>query len=115
LSRIIFPADLFHLRPDEKPLYGEYPNLKRGVDYFKSLLNEGAWEARRAAIAMRFYQSLIGEIDPADKGKYYDDRDLIGWYLFLGEAFTDHPWNYEIYYGCRIIPVLATLGHWDGK
>jgi hypothetical protein len=30
--------------------------------------------------------------------------------FFLGEALTDHPWNYEVYYGCRVIPVLAAIG-----
>lgn len=110
MSQISFPKDMFHLRHGEQPLYGEQPDLRQAVDYFKSLLKEGEWEGRRAAIATRFYQSLIGE-RPTEKGTYYDDRDLFGWFLFLGEAFNDHPWNYEIYYGSRVVPVLATIGH----
>jgi hypothetical protein len=30
--------------------------------------------------------------------------------LFLGEAFTDHPWNYDVCFGCRVIPLLASVG-----
>lgn len=111
MSRISLPKDIFQLRPGEKLKYGDFPDLRRGVDYFKSLLGKGEWEARRSAIATRFYQSLVGEIAPTDKGKYYDDSDLIGWYLFLGESLTDHPWNYEVYYGSRVVPVLAAIGH----
>jgi hypothetical protein len=92
-------------------MYGEFPELKRAVEYFKSLIKADEWASRRAAVAKRFYQSLIGELDnPADKGKYFDDRDLFGWYLFLGEAFTDHPWNYEVIYGSRVVPIFAAIG-----
>jgi hypothetical protein len=111
MSRLNFPSDLFHLRQGEKPMYGESPDCKRAVDYFKSLITEDEWTARRAAVAKQFYQGLIGEdADPSGKGKYFDDRDLFGWYLFLAEAFTDHPWNYEIVYGCRVIPIFVAIG-----
>ena len=93
-------------------MYGDFPDLRRGVEYFKSLMTVEVWESRRAAIAKRFYQMLISEAaDPEGKGKFFDDRDLFGWYLFLGESFTDHPWNYEITHGCRVIPVIAAIGH----
>jgi len=66
---------------------------------------------RRDAIAKRFYQSLIGEVaDPTGKGRYFDNEDMFGWYLFLGEAFTDHPWNYEVFFRCHVIPVLGAIG-----
>jgi hypothetical protein len=92
-------------------MYGESPNCKRAVEYFKSLITPDEWVARRTAIARQFYQGLIGEdADPSGKGKYFDDRDLFGWYLFLAEAFTDHPWNYEIIYGCRVIPIFVAIG-----
>jgi hypothetical protein len=61
MSRLSFPSDLFHLREGEKPMYGESPDCKRAVDYFKSLISEDEWVARRAAIAKQFYQGLIGE------------------------------------------------------
>lgn len=92
-------------------MYGESPDCKRAVGYFKSLISDEEWISRRAAVAKRFYQGLIGEdVDPSGKGKYFDDRDLFGWYLFLAEAFTDHPWNYEIIFGCRIIPIFVAIG-----
>lgn len=37
-------------------------------------------------------------------------RDAFGWYLFLGEAYLDHNWNYEPMYGSRVIPVLKAIG-----
>jgi hypothetical protein len=111
MSPLNFPADLFHLRSGENPMYGESPDCKRAVGYFKSLISDEEWISRRAAVAKRFYQGLIGEdVDPSGKGKYFDDRDLFGWYLFLAEAFTDHPWNYEIIFGCRIIPIFVAIG-----
>jgi hypothetical protein len=111
VSKLNFPLDLFHLRKGEKPMYGESPNLKRAVEYFKSLMSPDEWVSRRAATAKHFYQSLIGEVaDPSSKGKYFDDHDLFGWYLFLAEAFTDHPWNYEIIYGCRVVPIFVAIG-----
>lgn len=92
-------------------MYGESPNCKRAAHYFKSLIPPEEWMARRAAVAKQFYQGLIGEdVDPSGKGKYFDDRDLFGWYLFLAEAFTDHPWNYEIIFGCRVVPIFMSIG-----
>ena len=80
-----FPDDMFRLRLGEKPMYGEFPDLKRSVEYFKSIMKPDEWAARRLAIAKRFYQSLVGELDdPTEKGKFFDDRDVFGWYLFLG-------------------------------
>jgi hypothetical protein len=110
MSRIKFPDDVFTLRPGEKPMYGESADLRTAVNYFKSLMAAGEWPKRREAVAKRFYQSLIGEVEPADKGKYFDERDLIGWYLFLGESFNEHLWNYEVFYGARLVPALASIG-----
>jgi hypothetical protein len=106
MSQLDFPVDLFHLREGEQQMYGDFPDLKRAVDYFKSVLPPGEWETCREAIAKLFYHSLVGEVgDPSGKGKYFDDGDLFGWYLFLGEAFTDHPWNYEVIYGSGSVSV----------
>jgi hypothetical protein len=106
-----FPPDMYLLRPGEAPFYGDFPELKKGVQWFVSQLPEGDWPARRDAVAKRFYQSLIGEYaDPTGTGRYFDGKDMFGWYLFLGEAFTDHPWNYEVFFGCHVIPILAAIG-----
>ncbi|MCW5679683.1 MAG: transposase [Xanthobacteraceae bacterium] len=106
-----FPPDLYHLRPGEKPLYGDFPDLKTGVEWFKSLMSEEEWKARRDAQGKRFYQALTGELqDPSGVGRFFENNDRMGWYLFLGESFTDHPWNYEVNFGCRVLPVFAAIG-----
>lgn len=106
-----FPPDMYLLRPGEVPFYGDFPELKRAVQWFISLLPQGEWPVRRDAVAKHFYRSLIGECrDPTGKGRFFNDRDMSGWYLFLGEAFTDHPWNYEVMFGCHVIPILGAIG-----
>ena len=81
------------------------------MQWFIAQLPEGEWPARREDVAKRFYQSLVGECTDLDpKGRYFNDRDMFGWYLFLGEAFNDHPWNYEVLFGCRVIPILGAIG-----
>lgn len=102
---------MYELRPDEIPLFGHSPDLKRYVEHLKSAMGQEEWRVRRDATAKRFYRSLIGEHpDPKGMGRYFDGKDLFAWYLFLGEAFNDHPQNYEVVYGCRVIPILAALG-----
>jgi len=92
-------------------MYGEFPELRNAVQWFISLMAKGEWKTRRQAAARRLYQSLSLKLeDPSDKGRFFDERDLFGWYLFLGEAFTDHPWNYELLFGCHVVPVLAAIG-----
>ena len=99
------------MRPGETPQYGEFPDLKKCVAWFKSLIPPEEWKERRDKAAKRFYQSLVGELnDPTGIGRFFDNRDQFGWYLFLGEAFTDHPWNYEVIFGCRVVPVFAAIG-----
>lgn len=106
-----FPPDMFALRPEEVGMYGAFPDLKKCVDWFKGLITEQEWVDRRKAVAKWFYQSLVGElVDPNGLGRFFNDRDQFAWYLFLGEAFTDHPWNYEVVYGCRVIPIFAAIG-----
>jgi hypothetical protein len=106
-----FPSDMYCLRPGEEPIYGSSPDLKKCVEWLVSLLPPGEWTGRRDAVARRFYRSLVGELkDLSGKGRLFNDRDMFGWYLFLGEAFTDHPWNYEVSFGCRVIPILAAIG-----
>ncbi|WP_139025063.1 transposase [Bradyrhizobium sp. STM 3843] len=92
-------------------MYGEAPNVKRAAEFFRSLITPEEWRDRRLAIAQWFYSSLIGEaVDPTGKGRFFDSRDLFGWQLFLAEAFTDHPWNYDPIYGSRVIPIFTAIG-----
>jgi hypothetical protein len=106
-----FPPDMYQMNPGEVALFGHNPDLKRYVEHLKSAMGQEEWRARRDLVAKRFYRSLIGERqDSGDIGRYFDGRDLFAWYLFLGEAFNDHPQNYEIVYGCRVIPVFSALG-----
>ena len=73
-----FPPDMYLLRPGEAPFYGDFPELKKGVQWFVSQLPEGDWPARRDAVAKRFYQSLIGEYaDPTGTGRYFDGKVAI--------------------------------------
>jgi hypothetical protein len=111
MTLLDFPQDMYRFREGEKPLYGDFPELKKAVQWLIAQLPKEEWPIRRDIVAKRFYQSLIGEFtDVTGKGRYFDDKDLIGWYLFLGESFTDHPWNYEVIFGCRVIPILAAIG-----
>jgi hypothetical protein len=106
-----FPIDMYQLRAGEKPLYGDFPDLRKCVQWFKTFISADEWKDRRNNAAKRFYQSLVGELqDPTGVGRFFDDRDKFGWYLFLGEAFTDHPWNYEVVFGCSVIPIFAAVG-----
>ena len=106
-----FPPHMFERLPDEPFHYGEFPDLSAGVGYFRDLMGIEEWKERREAAAWRFYRSLVGELeDPTGEGRFYGLEDLFGWYLFLGEAFTDHPQNYEVFYGCRVVPILAAIG-----
>lgn len=102
---------MFERLPNEPFHYGEFPELSAGVAYFRDLIGTENWIERREAAAWRFYRSLVGEFeDPTGEGRFYGLDDLFGWYLFLGEAFTDHPQNYEVFYGCRVVPILAAIG-----
>lgn len=106
-----FPPHMFEILPGETFHYGDLPELRAGVGYFRDLIGRDEWKRRREAAAWRFYRSLVGELqNPVGEGRYYGLEDLFGWYLFLGEAYTDHPQNYEVFYGCRVVPILAAIG-----
>jgi hypothetical protein len=45
-----------------------------------------------------------------ERGRFFDDSDTLGWYLFLANAFLDHVWNYEPMFGSRVVPVFAAIG-----
>ncbi|MEE9454646.1 MAG: hypothetical protein V3V13_09735 [Paracoccaceae bacterium] len=106
-----FPDDMYVLRPGEPAMYGFDPMVKRYAEHLKAFMGEDEWLVRRDKIAHFFYQSLVGEtVDSSGKGQFFNNKDQFGWYLFLAEAFNDHPQNYEVIYGSRVIPIFATLG-----
>lgn len=106
-----FPDDMFRRLPNEPFHYGDFPDLSAAVEYFRNLIGEQEWRTRREAAAWRFYETLVGKVaSVADDGRHYRLADLFAWYLFLGEALTDHPQNYEVFYGSRVVPILATIG-----
>jgi len=96
------PADRPHDWPDA-------PELRRAVDWFKSKMAAGEWEARRLVAAGRLYDAALHNITDT-KGRFFDTRDTIGWYLFLAEANLDHVWNYEPVFGSRVIPIFKAIG-----
>lgn len=105
------PPHMFERLPNDPFHYGDFPELSAGVAYFRDLMGNDQWEVRREAAAWWFLRSLVGEKhDPTGDGRFYNLEDLFAWYLFLGEAFTDHPHNYEVVYGSRVVPVFAAIG-----
>lgn len=73
-------------------------------------MTESEWQTRRDAAANRLYDAALGRLDTSDKGRFFAEADVAGWYLFLADAFLDHIWNYEPMYGSRVVPVLSALG-----
>lgn len=111
MLRSELPPHMFERLPGEFFHYGDFPELSAGVAYFRDLMGDEQWATRREAAAWRFYRSLVGEQhDPSNEGRFYGLEDLFSWYLFLGEALTDHPQNYEVFYGSRVVPILAAIG-----
>jgi len=105
------PPDMFLRGENDIFHYGDFPDLEQGVDYFRSLIGFDDWRIRRERIARYFYGSITGSPpDPNGSGRFYPTDDLFGWYLFLGEALTEYPQHYEVFAGCRIVPILASIG-----
>ena len=108
---INFPEDFFD-PPTQRPAdWSDDPDLRRGLDWLKSFMAEAEWKARRRAVAERLYDTALQRItDPSDKGRFFPESDVIGWYLFLGEAFLDHAGNYDPMFGARVVPILHAIG-----
>lgn len=104
------PSGVFGPPKSRGPEWPDFPDLRKGVEWFKSFMPEGDWERRRVAAFVLLHQRAYGMSDPEVKGRFFDSRDTFGWYLFLAEAFLDHMWNYEPMYGSRVVPVLAAIG-----
>lgn len=105
ISPHFFEADL---KPDDWP---EDRELRAGVEWLLGFLDPQAWRTRRFAALQRFVNAVTGASVPASgNGRMFDDSDRFGWYLFLGQAFLDHPTVFDFIYGSRVIPVLRSIG-----
>lgn len=108
-EEIELPDGIFGPPEDRGGRWPDHPDVRKAVDWFKAFLSAGEWKARRKAAFFRLHLSAMGlRADP--KGRFFDDADTFGWYLFLSEAFLDHLWNYEPIFGSRVIPVMAAIG-----
>lgn len=87
----------------------DHPTLRKAVDWLKTFVPAGEWEARRKSAFLRLHFSFYG-LRANPRGRFFDDSDTFGWYLFLSEAFLDHVWNYEPVFGSRVIPVMVAIG-----
>lgn len=86
--------------------------LRSGVNWLLAFLEPEDWKRRRFATLQRFLDSASGESarEASDKGRFFDERDQFAWYLFLAQAFLDHPTIYDFTFGCRILPVFRAIG-----
>ena len=102
--------DIFDV--DQKPEgWADDPDLRKGVEWLLSFVKPDDWKKRRFAALQRFVDSTVGiSDDPTGKGRFFDERDQFAWYLFLGQAFLDHPTIYDFIYGSRVVPVLTSIG-----
>lgn len=108
---IEFPPDFFDPPTERPPNWHDDPDIRRGLEWLKSFMTEAEWKARRRTAAERLYNAALQQIhNPTDKGRFFDESDTLGWYLFLGEAFLDHIENYEPMFGARVVPILHAIG-----
>ncbi len=104
------PAEAFGPPPVRDEMMPDHPDLRRAVDWLKSYMESGDWQRRRNAAFTRLYAAAYGLPAEDERGRFFDDSDTLGWYLFLADAFIDHPWNYEPMFGSRVVPLFAALG-----
>lgn len=108
-EHVELPEGLFGPLAEEERDWPDRPDLRRAVEWFKGYVGAD-WEKRRYTAFVRLYAAAIGTMDPSGKGQFFAENDTFGWYLFLADAFLDHPWNYEPMYGSRVIPVFDAIG-----
>lgn len=109
-ERLAIPAEAFGPPPERDELTPDNPDLRRAVDWLKSYMDPEDWRRRRNAAFTRLYAAAYGLPAEDERGRFFDDTDTFGWYLFLADAFIDHPWNYEPMFGSRVVPLFAALG-----
>lgn len=83
------------------------PATRYSREHFKTASRD-EWIKRPDRTAKRSYQSLIGEqLDPTGASRFYDG---LTWHLALGEAFNNHPKNFEVVSACRVMPLFSAHG-----
>ncbi len=104
------PDDFFQQVGDRTDAWPDDPDVRRAVEWFRDRLPAGEWIRRRLAAAERYYGLIVNGAVPGSAGRFFDNRDSFGWYLFLAEAYIDHIWNYDPIFGSRVIPIFQSIG-----
>jgi hypothetical protein len=106
ISENIFEVDL---RPAGWP---DDPDVRRAAGWFSSYIDAAEWKRRRFAALERFVNHATSQpvADSAGDGRFYAADDQFGWYLFLAQAYVDHPIIYDYMYGSRVIPIFRAIG-----
>jgi hypothetical protein len=104
------PAEVFGPPPVRDEMTPDHPELRRAVDWLKSYMEPSEWQRRRDAAFTRLYAAAYNLPAKDERGRVFDDSDTFGWYLFLADAFIDHPWNYEPMFGSRVVPLFIAIG-----
>lgn len=103
--------EAFFRPPEERGLdWPDEPDVRQAVSYFRDFIGQHEWKKRRDAAANRLYAASLGRVDQTDRGRFFEESDVFGWYLFLAEAFIDHVWNFEPTFGSRVVPVFKAIG-----
>src|ERR1700691_2652978 len=96
---LVIPPEAFGSPTERDKTWPDYPDLRRTVDWLKGFMGPSEWRTRRDAAFIRLYGAALGLPAHDGKGRYFNDTDTFGWYLFLADAFLDHAWNYEPMFG----------------
>ena len=107
---IVIPPETFGPPAERDESWPDNPDLRRAVDWLKAFMSRSEWQARRNAAFIRLYGSALGLPAHDRKGRFFDDTDTFGWYLFLADALLDHYWNYEPMFGSPVVPLFAAIG-----
>lgn len=109
-GKVWISPDIFEhdLRPNG---WQEDPDLRRAVDWLLGFMSPQDWRERRFAALQHFVDSVAGGgVNPIGKGRLFAEKDQFAWFLFLGQAFLEHPTIYDFIYGSRVVPILASIG-----
>lgn len=106
---INIPTDFYTNTEPMAEIWSDDPDVRKAVDWFKSFMTEDEWSIRRDQAAQNLYNAATFQVTNS-KGKFYSDKDIFGWYVFLAEAFLDHVHNYEPMFGSRVVPIFSSIG-----